>query len=147
MPERMVVIGGDAAGMSAASQARRRRGPEDLAIVAFERGRHVSYSACGIPFFIGGIIDDPEKLIARSAETFREQYAINVRTGHEVLAIDTGARRVSVRDRATDRTFNEPFDQLVIATGATPFCPDLPGAGAAGGQSTGDDHGDGDARR
>lgn len=132
MPERMVVIGGDAAGMSAASQARRRRGPDDLAIVAFERGRHVSYSACGIPFFVGGIIDDPDELIARSAETFREKFSIDVRIGHEVLAIDTGARHVSVRDRATDRVFNEPFDQLVIATGATPICPDLPGADAAG---------------
>ncbi|TAL11868.1 MAG: flavoprotein oxidoreductase, partial [Frankiales bacterium] len=70
--ERLVVIGGDAAGMSAASQARKRREASDLEIVAFERGRATSYSACGIPYWIGGAVDDESDLIARTPEQHRE---------------------------------------------------------------------------
>ncbi len=80
MGERLLVVGGDAAGMSAASQAR-WRGPEDLEIVAFERGNFVSYSACGIPYFVGGIVDDGDRLIARTPETFRDAHRIDVRCG------------------------------------------------------------------
>ena len=72
---RLVVIGGDAAGMSAASEARRRRTPDDLGIVAFERGGYTSYSACGIPYSVGGVVTDPDSLIARSPEEFRRRAA------------------------------------------------------------------------
>ncbi|HEY6707355.1 MAG TPA: FAD-dependent oxidoreductase, partial [Actinomycetota bacterium] len=80
---RMVVVGGDAAGMSAATQARRRRKPAELEIVAFERGRHVSYSACGLPYYAGDVVKDWRDLVARTPEEFAEQ-DIQVRTGHEV---------------------------------------------------------------
>jgi len=70
MVERLVVIGGDAAGMSAASQARKRRKPDALEIIAFERGHFTSYSACGIPYWIGGVVDGPDALVARDPQTF-----------------------------------------------------------------------------
>ena len=80
---RMVVVGGDAAGMSAASQARRRREPQELEIVAFERGRHTSYSACGLPYYAGDVVKDWRDLVSRTPEEFASQ-AIEVRTRHEV---------------------------------------------------------------
>jgi NADPH-dependent 2,4-dienoyl-CoA reductase/sulfur reductase-like enzyme len=121
--ERLVVVGGDAAGMSAASQARRRRGPDDLSIVAFERGHFVSYSACGIPYWIGGTVDDRDRLIARDPATFRDRHAIDVRLRHEVVNIDLDRRQVVARDLAGDREVREPFDQLVYAVGASPVRP------------------------
>jgi NADPH-dependent 2,4-dienoyl-CoA reductase/sulfur reductase-like enzyme len=128
--ERLVVIGGDAAGMSAASQARRRR--PDLDIVAFERGPHTSYSACGIPYHVGGIVDDADALIARTPETFRDKLNIDARILHEAMEIDLARRRVSVRGLETRRVQWEPFDQLVIATGALPVWPEVPGGKARG---------------
>jgi len=127
----MVVVGGDAAGMSAATQARRRRKPAELEIVAFERGRHVSYSACGLPYYAGDVVKDWRDLVARTPEEFAEQ-DIQVRTGHEVDAVDLEARRVRVRDLDAGRVVEEPWDVLVVATGSEPLRPpidgiDLPG--------------------
>ncbi len=127
-----MVIGGDAAGMSAASQARRRRGADDLEIVAFERGSFTSYSACGIPYFLGGLVPDAERLIARSPETFRDAYAIEVRLRHEVTEVDLGRRAVRARDLDSGEERWEGFDQLVVATGGEPLPPPLPGAEAKG---------------
>src|SRR5215217_6946631 len=83
----MVVVGGDAAGMSAAVQARKRRPAEELEIVAFERGRYTSYSACGLPYYAGDVVKDWRDLVARTPEEHAEQ-DIEVRTGHEVDGID-----------------------------------------------------------
>jgi NADPH-dependent 2,4-dienoyl-CoA reductase/sulfur reductase-like enzyme len=130
MAERLVVVGGDAAGMSAASQARKRRPPDDLEIVAFERGSYTSYSACGIPYWIGDVVDGPDALIARRPEEFRERYAIDVRLQSEVVGIDLAARTVEVRDTEAGRTYREGFDQLVLATGAVPVRPPVPGIDA-----------------
>jgi len=129
---RLVVIGGDAAGMSTASQARRRRTPDDLEIVAFERGRHTSYSACGIPYLVGGVVADPDQLVVRDPETFRSRYAIDVHLRHEVVGIDTDRRAVRVSDLDAGGERWEPFDELMVATGSVPVRPDLPGADAAG---------------
>jgi NADPH-dependent 2,4-dienoyl-CoA reductase/sulfur reductase-like enzyme len=128
---RMVVVGGDAAGMSAASQARKRRGPGELEIVAFERGRHTSYSACGLPYYAGDVVEDWRDLVARTPEEHAEQ-DIEVHTRHEVDAIDLEARRVRVRDLDGGRVVEEPWDVLVVATGSEPVRPpidgiDLPG--------------------
>ena len=135
MTERLVVIGGDAAGMTAASRARRRRDRDELEIVAFERGPYTSYSACGIPYFISDVVTDLDALVARSPEEHRRN-DIDVRTGHEVVAIDVNRRRVRVRRldgvNASGTESDEPFDQLVVATGAVPHRPELPGAGADG---------------
>ncbi|MFY1633831.1 FAD-dependent oxidoreductase [Solwaraspora sp. WMMB335] len=124
MPQRLVVIGGDAAGMSAASQARQLRDADDLEIVAFERGRFTSYSACGIPYWISGLVKDHQELIVREPETFRRDYDIDVRIRHEVTHIDLDAREVVATSSADgDREVREHFDILVYATGAVPTRP------------------------
>ena len=130
MTDRLVVIGGDAAGMSAASQAKRLRG-DAIEVVAFERGAHSSYSACGIPYWIAGDVDDDERLVARSPEEHRRN-GIDLRMLTEVEAIDLAAGQVAVRDLASGRRYREGFDELVIATGAVPVRPPLPGVDAIG---------------
>ncbi|MFE4368103.1 FAD-dependent oxidoreductase [Streptomyces sp. NPDC056835] len=129
--ERMVVIGGDAAGMSAASQARRMRGPEELEIVAFERGHFTSYSACGIPYWVGGDVSGPGELIARTPEEHRAR-AIDLRMRTEAVEIDVPGQRVRVRDLSDGTESWTGFDKLVVATGARPVRPALPGINAPG---------------
>ncbi|MFE7135598.1 FAD-dependent oxidoreductase [Streptomyces sp. NPDC057638] len=127
--QRLVVIGGDAAGMSAASQARRFRGPEELEIIAFERGHFSSYSACGIPYWVGGQVQDRDALIARTPAEHRER-GIGLRTRTEVTEIDVARGRVRARDLESGTEGWTSYDQLVIATGARPAVPRVPGIGA-----------------
>ncbi len=129
---RLVVVGGDAGGMSAASQARRLLGPDELEIVALERGRFTSYSACGIPYWVGGTVTQRDDLIARTPEVFRERHDIDVRTRHEVVAVDTERRTVTVRDLDGGTDVVEPYDELLLATGARPVRPPVPGIDARG---------------
>ncbi|PWU49539.1 flavoprotein oxidoreductase [Micromonospora globispora] len=132
MAERLVVIGGDAAGMAAASQARRRRDRDDLAIVAFERGHSTSFSACGIPYWVSGVVPDRDRLIARDPATFRESFHIDVRMRHEVTGIDLDRREVVARDLDAGGEVREGFDTLVYATGAVPMKPPWARTGIAG---------------
>jgi NADPH-dependent 2,4-dienoyl-CoA reductase/sulfur reductase-like enzyme len=125
MGARLVVIGGDAGGMTAASQARRL--DPGLEIVVLERGNWVSYSACGIPYLVGGEVESLHDLVARTPQELRDQYRIDVRLRHEAMAVDLDAREVEVRAHERDRTFRLGFDQLLIGTGARPRRPDLPG--------------------
>jgi len=127
---RVVVVGGDAAGMGAAAKIRREQPNRDILVL--ERTAHTSYSACGIPYWIGGLVDDIDSLIVRTPEIFREKYAIEVRTGHEVVEIDPVVQRIRILVTATGREVVEPYDQLLIATGARPFCPEVPGMDADG---------------
>jgi NADPH-dependent 2,4-dienoyl-CoA reductase/sulfur reductase-like enzyme len=120
---KLVVIGGDAGGMSAASQARKRQPREKLSIVAFERGHFTSYSACGIPYWIGGAVSERDKLVARTPEAFREA-GIDVRMRHDVVGVDLDRRQVVARDLEGGGEVRESFDQLVYATGASPVTPD-----------------------
>ncbi|MEU8566226.1 FAD-dependent oxidoreductase [Streptomyces cyaneofuscatus] len=129
--ERLVVIGGDAAGMSAASQARRLKGPDELEIVAFERSAFTSYSACGIPYWVSGDVEGPDDLIARTPEEHRER-DIDLRMRTEVTEIDVAGQRVRALDRESGDTYWTGFDKLVIATGARPVRPELPGIDAPG---------------
>ncbi|MEV5395936.1 FAD-dependent oxidoreductase [Streptomyces cellulosae] len=129
--ERLVVIGGDAAGMSAASQARRMKGPDELEIVAFERGHFTSYSACGIPYWVGGDVGDRDELIARTPAEHRAR-DIDVRLRTEVTEIDVDRGRVRARDLESGAESWTPYDRLVIASGARPVRPDLPGIDAPG---------------
>jgi NADPH-dependent 2,4-dienoyl-CoA reductase/sulfur reductase-like enzyme len=127
----MVVIGGDAAGMSAASQARRLKGPDELEIVAFERGHFTSYSACGIPYWVSGDVPERDRLIARTAEEHRAR-DIGLRLRTEVTEIDVAGGRVRARDVDSGAESWTSYDKLVIATGARPVRPDLPGIDAPG---------------
>jgi len=129
--ERLVVIGGDAAGMSAASQARRLKGPDELEIVAFERGNFTSYSACGIPYWVSGDVPDRDQLIARTPEEHLAR-DIDLRMRTEVVEIDVPGRRVRARALETGAESWTSYDKLVIATGARPIRPELPGIDAPG---------------
>src|SRR4051794_12005881 len=125
MARRLAVVGGNPAGMGAATQAHRLDG--SLEIVAFEKGDWTSYSACGIPYVVGGIVDDLDRLVVRTPQEHRDKSLIDVRTRHEVMAIDLDARRLEVRDHAHSRTIQVPFDELMLGLGARPIRPDLPG--------------------
>lgn len=126
---RIVVIGGVAAGMSAAARA--RRAAKDAEIVVFEKGTVVSFGACGLPYFVGGWFDDPDYMIARTAAQMRES-GIDVRLRHEALSVNPQARTVRVRDLDAGTERDESYDRLMIATGAGPIRPPFPGMDLAG---------------
>jgi NADPH-dependent 2,4-dienoyl-CoA reductase/sulfur reductase-like enzyme len=118
--------------MSAASQARRRRGPDELEIVAFEMGDYTSYSACGIPYFISGVVPEAGDLIVRTPQVFRERQAIDARIRHQVTAIDLDRRAVQVWSSDDSTETWEGFDDLMIATGGIPRRPALENSHARG---------------
>jgi NADPH-dependent 2,4-dienoyl-CoA reductase/sulfur reductase-like enzyme len=124
--DRLVVIGGDAAGLSAAAQARRLRSAAELDIVVLEQGPEISYSACGIPYWIGGLVEDRDALLARTPAEFAA-HDIEVRTGTSAEGIDLAAGKVLTR--GGERL---GYDVLVVATGGRPFRPPVPGLDAAG---------------
>ena len=128
----LLVIGGDAAGMSAASQARRLLGPDELMITVLERGGTTSYAACGIPYWVAGLVAERARLVARRAEEFRARQAIEVLLGTEAIAIDTAARSVRARDLATGVETDRAYDDLLVATGAVPVLPPVPGLDSPG---------------
>lgn len=130
MTKRLVVIGGDAAGMSAASKVRREQ--PDKEILVFEKSRYTSYSACGIPYFISETVKTAEELIVRSPEEFRNKYNIDVRTLHRVTAVDTGNKKIKVLDIGNGTEFWQKYDELLIATGGKAYCPDIKGYDAEG---------------
>lgn len=107
--------------MTAASKIRREQPERE--IVVFERGNHTSYAACGMPYYIGGLIDSEENLIVRKPEVFRKKQHIDVRIRHEVTEIDTVKKRVKVRNIDKNMDFWETWDDLLIATGASPVVP------------------------
>ncbi|WP_069133483.1 FAD-dependent oxidoreductase [Rhodohalobacter halophilus] len=127
---KLIVIGGDAAGMSAASKVRRT--DADREIVVFERGHHTSYSACGMPYYIAGQIESSDNLITRKPEEFRKKQNIDVRIRHEVLKIDRENKRVQVHHLENGEKFWESYDTLLIATGASPIRPDIEGIHSKG---------------
>lgn len=125
MTFRAVIIGGDAAGMSAATRIRGAR--PDTEVIVLERTRFTSYSACGIPFVVGGrVAGGVEALVARSPDEHRRR-GIDVRTNHEAMAIDVAAGEVEVVDQHAGTVLRLGYDELMIATGGAPVRPDLPG--------------------
>jgi NADPH-dependent 2,4-dienoyl-CoA reductase/sulfur reductase-like enzyme len=122
MRKNIVVVGGDAAGMSAASKARRTN--PDTVVTVFERGSVASFSACGIPYYVGGVVADATDLLARSPEAFARA-GIDVRTMTEVVAVDTSSRKVTVRNGAREEVHS--YDELILATGATAIRPPIEG--------------------
>ncbi|EZH66223.1 NADH dehydrogenase [Bacillaceae bacterium JMAK1] len=123
--KRYVIIGGDAAGMSAAMELVRNRDEENTVITTIEKGSIYSYAQCGLPYVIEGAIEHEDHLIARDVETFRNQYGIDARTNSEVTSIDCEEKVAYVQGEDTQETV--AYDTLLIATGASPIVPDIPG--------------------
>ncbi|MGM0398339.1 MAG: FAD-dependent oxidoreductase [Halobacteriota archaeon] len=123
MADTFVIVGGDAAGMSAASKAKREN--PDLDVVVFEKGEWVSYGACGLPYYVKGEIEELEEIIAVPKERFIEERGIDLRTNHEVTGIDTEAKSVTVE--TPDAVIEQSYDSLLIATGANAIVPPFDG--------------------
>ena len=122
---KIVIIGGVAGGATAA--ARIRRLDEHAEIVVIERSGFVSYANCGLPYYIGEVIEDPEELTLQTPESFKRRFRIDVRVESEAVAVDTKNKKVTVKDISSGKTYDEDYDKLIISTGAKPFIPDLPG--------------------
>lgn len=129
-PLRIRVIGAVAAGTSAATKA--RRNDRDADIVLYERDRDISYVGCGIPYYVGGELENVETLRPRGPEWFARTYGIEVRTRHEVTAADPVRRQLTIRDLDSSREFTDTWDVLVLATGASAVVPPIDGVDAAG---------------
>ena len=125
MQKRIIIIGGVAAGASCAARARRL--DEGARITVFERGPHVSFANCGLPYHVGDVIPNESDLLLVTPERFKERFDIDVRIRHEVRSIDREAQTVEVVDLETGHSWHEPYDALVLATGAGPFRPPVPG--------------------
>ena len=123
---KVIIIGGVAGGATAA--ARIRRLDEDAQIIIFEKGGNVSYANCGIPYYIGGVIEAERNLILRTPESLRERYRIDVRVKNEVIKIDSERKTVTVRDTESGREYSESYDKLLLSPGASPVRPELPGS-------------------
>ncbi|MGC9503604.1 FAD-dependent oxidoreductase [Baaleninema sp.] len=123
--QRILIVGGVAGGASCAARARRLS--EDAKIVIFDRGPYVSFANCGLPYYVGDVITDERKLLVADADLFAKRFNIEVRVENEVLAIDRDAREIEVKNRKTGETYREPYDRLVLAPGAAPVRPPLPG--------------------
>jgi NADPH-dependent 2,4-dienoyl-CoA reductase/sulfur reductase-like enzyme len=121
----LLVIGGVAAGMKAAAKARRESPAMKITVVTDEP--YISYAGCGMPYFIGDIIKDSKKLILREPIYFKNMHNIDVLTRHQAMAIDTKSRQVKVRDLEKNKDLSFHYDKLIIATGAQPIVPPLPG--------------------
>ncbi len=124
---KVVIIGGVAGGATAA--ARLRRLDETAEIVVFERSGYISYANCGLPYYIGGTIQDPAALTLQTPESFFSRFRVDMRVRHEATAIHPERKTVTVQNLETGETFEEPYDQLILSPGAKPTQPRLPGVG------------------
>ena len=124
-PKTIVIVGGVAGGASCA--ARLRRMDEATEIIVLERGPYPSFANCGLPYHIGGVIENEDALLVAKGPVFKERFGIDLRTRHEAVSIDREACAVEVRDLATDQTYRLRYDALVLSPGASPLRPPLPG--------------------
>ncbi len=122
---KLVIVGGVAAGASAAAKARRCN--EDAEIVMFDKAEDISYATCGLPYYLSGIIPKREHLLITTAKFFKQRFNVKVKTRHQVLRIDRSARQVAVKNLATGNVSQTPYDRLIIAAGATPIIPEIAG--------------------
>jgi len=122
---RIVVIGAVAAGTSAAAKARRNDDFADITI--YEKDQDISYSGCGLPYFIGGEVEEIQELTPRDTSFFKKKYNVDIKTEHEVMEIIPEAKKLLVKEMATGSVFEDYYDKLVIATGASPFIPAVEG--------------------
>ena len=122
---KVVIIGGVAGGATAA--ARIRRLDENADIVVFEKTGYISYANCGLPYYIGGVIEDEAELTLQTPASFWQRFRIDMRVNHEVIKIDSDRKTVEVRNLISGDVFEESYDKLLISTGASPVKPELPG--------------------
>ena len=122
---KVVIVGGVAGGATAA--ARIRRLDEQAEIVVFERSGFISYANCGLPYYIGGVIEDPEDLTLQTPESFFSRFRIHMKVHHEVIAVHPDRKTVSVKNLKTGEEFEESYDKLLLSPGAKPVWPNLPG--------------------
>ena len=122
---KVVIVGGVAGGATAATRIRRL--DEHAQITIFERSGYISYANCGLPYYIGGVIEDPEELTLQTPESFQARFRINVKVKHEVIDVDVKRKTVTVRNLDTGEEFEEGYDKLILSPGAKPIRPDLPG--------------------
>ncbi len=127
---KLLIVGGVAGGATAAARARRLS--EDAQIVLFERGPDVSFANCGLPYYVGGEIAKREKLLVTTPEQLRSRFKLDVRTRSSVEAIDRTAKKIRVRDLASEREYQETYDKLILAPGAAPLRPPIPGIDTPG---------------
>jgi len=125
MSKRLLVIGAVAAGTKAAAKARREHPDWDITVL--EKGSDISYAGCGLPYFIGGVIRERRQLVVRTPEHFLKEFGIKILTGHEATSIDVKSKSVVAKDLTTGEDKSFPYDTLIIATGATPVVPPVPG--------------------
>ncbi|MBI1271979.1 CoA-disulfide reductase [bacterium] len=123
--ERLLIVGGVAGGASCAARARRMN--EDVEIIVFERGSFVSFANCGLPYFVGDVIENEKNLLVATPELFRQRFNIEVRLRNEVLSIDRQTQTIKVRERDSGKEYEERYDDLVLATGASAIRPPVPG--------------------
>ena len=124
---KVVIVGGVAGGATAAARIRRLN--EQAEIVVFERSGFISYANCGLPYYIGGVIEDPEELTLQTPESFFSRFRVAMRVRHEVTAIHPDKKTVSVTNLETGEAFEESYDKLILSPGAKPTQPRLPGVG------------------
>ncbi|MBZ4687881.1 MAG: pyridine nucleotide-disulfide oxidoreductase [Clostridiales bacterium] len=122
---KVVIVGGVAGGASAA--ARLRRLDENAEIIVFERGGHVSFANCGLPYYIGGVIEERDKLLLQTPQKFYNRFRVDVRVKSEVIKIDREQKEVLVKDLNTGKEYRENYDKLVLSPGAEPLKPTIPG--------------------
>ena len=125
MKKKILIVGGVAGGASAA--ARLRRNSEDDKIIMFEKGPHVSFSNCALPYHLSGVIDEADKLVLMSPEKFMVQYKIEARVNNEVLSINKEEKYVSVKNLLTGEIYKETYDKLILSPGAKPIVPNISG--------------------
>jgi len=127
---KILIVGGVAGGASAATRARRMN--ESARIIMLEKDAYVSFANCGLPYHLGGVIQDRAKLLVAKPEMFKKRFNIEVRVRHEALAIDRTTKTVRIRDHQAGTEYTETYDKLILAPGAAPLLPDVPGVRAAG---------------
>lgn len=122
---RIIIIGGVAGGMSAATRLRRL--DSKASIIVLERSSYVSYANCGLPYFVGGVISKQQDLLLQTPESLHARFELDVRVMNQVTSINREAKTVSVHDGATGFDYDLPYDHLVLSPGAQPVVPPLPG--------------------
>ncbi len=125
MGQKVLIVGGVAGGASTA--ARLRRNDESAEIIMFERGEYISFANCGLPYYIGGSIEERNSLLVQTPKAMKDRFNLDIRIQSEVVAIDKGAKTVTVKNHASGETYEESYDVLVLSPGSVPLKPPIPG--------------------